>query len=134
MSMLFLDEVFLTGSCFKWLIAKVVQGSAHLDIDIFRTMEVRERAIQDVYNLIDALQHSLVVAVSRAKFQGDHLLQVADPLEMTVLIDDTLILSLLKPVAVATGYLCQKLGIELRIVDGCQIVYLFFDHDTDEPS
>ena len=130
----FLDEILLTEGGLVGLITQVVQGTAHLNVDILRAVKVGEGAVQYVHNLVDALQRRLVVAFSRTKLHRDHLLDVADFLKVAVLVDNTLILSLLKPITVATGNLCQKLGIELRIVDRREIVYLFLHHNTDEPS
>lgn len=106
----------------------MVQGTAHLNVDILRAVEIGEGAVQDVHDLIDALQRRPVPAVSRAQFHRNHLLDVAHLLKVAVLVNNTLILRLFKPIAVATGYLSQELGIELRIVDGCEIVYLLLHY------
>ena len=52
----FLDEILLTVGGLVGLITQVVQGAAHLNVDILRAMEVGEGAVQDVHYLIDALQ------------------------------------------------------------------------------
>ena len=124
------DTVLLAGLGLVWHIAQLIQGFAHLGVNVLREVEVGEGLVQYLHDLIDTLQGRLVVLVGRSECQSDHLLNAAHLLKVTVLLDDSQVLVLVEPITVATGNLRHELGIELRIVDGRQIVYLVDDQET----
>ena len=82
-------------------VAKLVQGLAHLGVDVLRALEVGEGVIEYLYDVVDVHAVRLVSEGSGAEGVGEHLLDAADALETAVLGDDALVVGLVEPVAVA---------------------------------